>query len=111
MARKQDDFCSLALISESCANQREIACKEIVSAEEAYYPVNFISEEVHAMIAAWEAGALTESKKIDQDNSFVAADSEAGYEPYRRMPTSALSDLPSPSRFHRSVKSGHRLKA
>ncbi len=64
--------------------------------EEVYTPVNFISDEVFALIAAWESTNLTSKASSDPTDIEKAslAVSQDTFEPHRRY-------VASPKRFYR----------
>ena len=65
--------------------------------DEAYVQVNFISPEVYALIAAWEACQFNPKESEEAAESTLHAHSESLYEPSRCIPTSAP-----PKRFYLS---------
>ncbi len=68
--------------------------------KESYVPVNFISDEVYALIAAWEASSLaTSSDGIDIENASVplVSASRNNIEPTRH-----IDDFTPPKRFYRT---------
>ena len=65
--------------------------------DETYVPVNFINNEVYALIAAWEASEFKREESGEAADSALDADRDALYEPLRCRPTIAP-----PKRFYRT---------
>jgi hypothetical protein len=68
--------------------------------KETYVPVNFISDEVYNLIAAWEASSLATSSDImdlDVSSLPLVPASQNNFEPTRRF-----DDVSPPKRFYRT---------
>ena len=106
MAREQEDFSALSVVDLSTSK----SLVEFEKEKEAYAPVNFISDEVYAMIAAFQARGQTRrassvGKLVAVKIPSATAENNIAIEWSCPISTSTPpSDLPRPTRFKRSHK-------
>ena len=96
-----------------CEGSLQSNSEKKFSSKEAYVPVNFIPEEIYAMIAAWEEGESAATKgdaACSKKDVVSTSGNRDAFEPSPRMHAPVLSDLPSPSRFQRCAKNSNVLK-
>ena len=84
------------LCSHGCSNKSESEARAQQQVED--LPDNSISEEIHVIIAAWEACLKNQNKVVDGED-ITASSNDTIFEPTRRL----LSSDP-PTRFQRSPK-------
>ena len=115
MARTQGSFSALTIFATTndehlttYEDSFELNIKKSLSGKDEYVPVNLISDEVYAMIAAWEALSLSATKGLDDSEDLASKEgTKTSFDPIRRMQTLAPPNLAPPARFQRSPKKIH----
>ena len=89
------------LCSHGCSNKSESEARAQQQVED--LPDNSISEEIHVIIAAWEACLKNQNKVVDGEDTAACLDLDSSddtiFEPIRRLRSSDP-----PTRFQRSPK-------
>ena len=101
MLNLQQEFSTLAFVDLPCSeSSHDSQYKERVFEKEVQVPVSFVSEEVIAMISAWDISATVGHKQAEFSTSSNV--SRLSSEPLRHMQT--LAPSAPPSKFQRLSK-------
>ena len=107
MARTQEYFAPLAVFTTNddyllpSEDSLEFKAKRMRSEKDIYVPVNFISQEVCSMIAAWEACTLSKANDLNTNSSIHKSGSSKTADPSLQKPTTTA--LSPPTRYQRAA--------